>query len=606
MEILAQNQEALETRYPEAARALQQKQQNGEQQVTFAAAKDGTRIPVVEKDGKTVRLNSAYQPAREARRWVSQYPFQNLEINVMMFGFGNGLFVRELLAKLDQNSRLLLLEPDFLVFSRVAAEYDIADILLDSRVHFVVDSLDGQGYQCEIEKYISWSTIPTQIICCHPGYDKLYPAQHEKFWSVIRYVVDWAKVRRNTNAYFAQKVLKNAFYNMRYIKESNHLNELAGTFPEEFPAIVVAAGPSLDKNIEELRNAQGKAFIMAVDTAVRYLEEKGIFYDCMVTVDPAKPAHYFTDAKGCSNVPLFCDAGSNCEITGFHTGRKIWFNGDIFLKALYKEHGVEMLNCNGGGSVATAALVIAEKIGFSRIILVGQDLAYSGEITHAGGEQSHILNEESGIEMVEGIDGGLVRSRGDWIRFLKWYETYLNGHPEMDVIDATEGGARIHGTRLMTLAEAVGQYCRETFSFTGILEKLPYTFGAKEYEAVRWDIFHLEKEMGNIIRKSEEGLKYCRKYLADPLHLPEREHAEYIKGIRKVNHVIMLQKYAQDLLDMYSSGLAMDQLRDINKMTGDPQQDEIHSVENAKVVYDAYITGAEEMRSMLEETLPYV
>ena len=54
--------------------------------------------------------------------------------------------------------------------------------------------------------------------------------------------------------------------------------------------------------------------------------------------------------------------------------------------------------------------------------MIGQDLAYQGEATHAGGIESKGINNNIGYEMIEGIDGGQVRTRSDWLAYLKWFE----------------------------------------------------------------------------------------------------------------------------------------------------------------------------------------
>lgn len=44
-----------------------------------------------------------------------------------------------------------------------------------------------------------------------------------------------------------------------------------------------------------------------------------------------------------------------------------------------KRHGEKLGESHTGGSVATDAFSLAEFLGFQKIILIGQDLAYTGE-----------------------------------------------------------------------------------------------------------------------------------------------------------------------------------------------------------------------------------
>ena len=47
--------------------------------------------------------------------------------------------------------------------------------------------------------------------------------------------------------------------------------------------------------------------------------------------------------------------------------------------------------------MATAAFSVCVALQFKRVILVGQDLAYEGNITHAGGQVSGLRNLAEGI-----------------------------------------------------------------------------------------------------------------------------------------------------------------------------------------------------------------
>ncbi len=53
-------------------------------------------------------------------------------------------------------------------------------------------------------------------------------------------------------------------------------NELKNNDSENYAAFIVSAGPSLDKNVDELKKIQGRAMIMAVDTALKPLLKKKV------------------------------------------------------------------------------------------------------------------------------------------------------------------------------------------------------------------------------------------------------------------------------------------------------------------------------------------
>lgn len=599
--ILSSNGAVLEKRYP-AAYAQMMKKEAG-LPVEWVDARDGSTALIVQKDDEKIRLNSTYQPVREAAKWAEQYDYKNLKTNIFMFGMGNGIFVREILSRMRPDAKLFVLEPDGDILFQVLRKIDISELLSDERLALIIDTMDSEGLEKQVGEYMNWSTIPTQILCYHPGYDKLYPQDFMNFHRRLQRMTIQASVMRNTNAEFAGDVLRNTIHNMVFIRESSYLAEVPGRFPVKgVPAIIVSAGPSLSKNIEQLRKARDKAFLMVVDSAVKHLDEKGIAYDCVVSIDPIKPVETMGESDAWKNVPMFCDVVSNYDITSAHRGKKIWYMGKGFLAKLYERQGVVLPECirTGGGSVATVAFAIAEFLGFETIVLVGQDLAYQGEATHAGGiREYYIKDEEASVKEIDGIDGQQVKSRWDWIYYRDWFEERIAYNKHLKVIDATEGGALIHGSEVSTLAEAIEKYCGGEFSFQEELKKISPTFDAESYGALRQDLLHIEKELDNVRRKTEEGVKYCEEYFRRIGTMDVKRHNRLMRDIEQVYKYVKLQEIACILLDMYTSQLAMEDIKDINRVTGDPVQDERNSVKNAQVIYSAYYKGAAELKEMV-------
>lgn len=603
------NKQAIGERYQDSCKEIFErieKEKIFQYQVESIVARDGNHALVVEKDGETFRLNSAYRPLAEAEKWANQYEFQNLDVNIFMFGFGNGIFVRELLRRAQTDARVYLWEPNVSIFRKVMEEEDLEGILKDERLHLYLGKDGLKELKESMEYSVGWHNMSSQIRCCHVCYDRLHEEEYLEFLKAIKYSDSMVQVKRDTNAYFAHRAVVNVIDNLRYIRKSNFVTELIGRVPEDIPAIVVAAGPSLEKNIDLLQRAQGRAFIIATDTAVRNLEPKGLPYDCVVTIDPGKIAWYMTDYPGCQNKPLFCNSESQREIMKFHMGRKIWAAGSVYVDSLYNYLGLRFPESSTGGSVATAAAQLAFHLNLKNIILIGQDLAYTGEHTHAGGYDNHVLNEEKFIEMVDGIDGGQVKTRGDWIVFRDWFEDFIRLHEEINLVDATEGGALIHGSNIMTLEEAIDTYCGDKkFSFEKIMAELQPTFDVLGFEPVQEVIQRMGKGFRNILERSKEAKKAAEEYLSARNGLSPKKHDRLLKTIRKANNY--LQKQAgYELLEMYTFDLTLNEAHDVNQLTGDALTDERNSVEIALAIYNAYIDAVEELGDRMDQVLKEV
>ena len=83
--------------------------------------------------------------------------------------------------------------------------------------------------------------------------------------------------------------------------------------------------------------------------------------------------------------------------------------------------------------------------------------------------------------MVDGWYGDMVKSRYDWIIYRNWFESAIQQLPDVEVIDATEGGALIHGSETMCLSEVIDTYCNQSFSMLELLDRESPTFDENPY-----------------------------------------------------------------------------------------------------------------------------
>jgi len=244
------------------------------------------------------------------------------------------------------------------------------------------------------------------------------------------------------------------------------------------PVIIVSAGPSLDKNIHLLKEAKGFVYIIAVDTAVKYLLYLNIMPDIIVTLDPNKSPHHLIDPR-CFDIPLFCRIESNPIITR-NFNQLVFFNLDGYAKILFDKANRAIGVCNSGGSVTTGAYSICVSLGFKEIVLIGSDLAYLNNKTHAASLYVDVGDTARYLETVEDIYGNLVQTRYDWYIYLKWFEDAIKSFPHINVIDATEGGAKIHGSEIKTLKEVINQI-HENYD---IMKSVPVISQTVKYESI--------------------------------------------------------------------------------------------------------------------------
>ena len=139
-------------------------------------------------------------------------------------------------------------------------------------------------------------------------------------------------------------------------------------------------------------------------------------------------------------------------------------------------------------------------------MLVGQDLAYSEDKkSHTEGRDEGFVEEKASL--TEGYYGGEVYTRMDWEKFREWFEEMIELLPsDRVVVNATEGGAKIHGSVQMSLQDVIDQLPEHRSSFADVVSDERVKISEKEYQGIMADwkrmIADIEKIKRNGYRKT--------------------------------------------------------------------------------------------------------
>lgn len=576
---------------------------NRVEEIHSIEARDGEYAIALTYKGKQYRLNSGYRPVEEAKKWAEQYKLQSLGSVISMYGLGNGLFAKALVKKMQESDSLLIYEPSADIFIHAMNHYDLVSLIEDESVSITVEGLNDLEFHNEIGKRMELKNIKSQIQCIVPQYDILFPESCVVFYKEIKSKYLATQTMINTDIYLGKKNIDNIFANLKYIKDSNTIFDYREQFPEGTPALLVAAGPSVEKNIEQLKRAKGKVVIFAVDKILEYLLQSGVEPDFVVTVDPNKSLWSFTTRDNLT-IPLVCMLESNPVILDKHKGKKVISYLPLFLANTYSELEKVPPFMELSGSVATMAFTAIIEMGFEQIILVGQDLAYDGERSHAGREGKGNYGDDMD-RMVTGVSEPLVKSRYDWEIYINWYQDILVALPNIKVIDAKMNGAKIKGTDNMTLEEALDLWGKENIFCAEILKDMKLTFNEEEWLQFLKILQKHLVVLNNIKVRSDKCIKKCDKLII-----------EYKKGVlMKTSHSKAAMKElknaskfvnAQDiglLIDMYLTSSAAEQLINLNQIADDAEADALKTIEDSKVLYEKTSEAAEYIKERFEKVL---
>lgn len=603
MEYLSYNLKAIEIRseiYDKLKQYLYDRRQyeetTGRFEIIETRDKEKT-VGIHMDDGRTVKLNSVYNAKREADTWGNKYAKMQKVTSIIMYGCGNGLFYKEIEKKTNASSIIFIYEPDLALFLFCIKKFDISYILSDKRVKLYINGINDKDFYRDISENTNWAMLSSQVLCNHPMYNRLYEKNYIDFMKKIEEYRYSLELSKNASLHLAKLFTKQLLKNLQFIKGSNYITELIGRIDSNIPVIIVSAGPSLEKNICDLKLAEKKAFILATDTAVRYLIKNNINFDAIVTVDGTKPKEFLGDIR-CREKCMFVKPDANYDILKENTGRKIWINGCGYLETLYSEYGFVFPKYITGGSVATAAFWISEVLGAKKIILVGQDLAYDGENTHADNIIDIKKRDYNKDIVVEGVNGEKVKTRWDWFRYLKWFENeIIRLDDSIEVIDATEGGAKIHGTNIMTLSQTIKLYCTNEFDFDTILKEIKPTFDEKSYQLICNKILSIENNLKKIFNISKEAYSAADRGIKN-LNFDEEKINTIFKIIDNSKKCIA-ENEIYVLLDEYISEDVADKLADLGKENKDVRQRMISYLDNCKVLFGALMDAVNDMQPIV-------
>lgn len=521
--------------------------------VNTISAKDGTEILEIQSNGKVYRMNSAYRPHAEAEKFAGQY--QGLEEGsvLLVFGYGNGIFPRALMKTCSERMQIVFYEPSTEILRCIKNIDEELEQIFSEKGYLVAPEkwkdekriyLTGQ-FPKLLEQLVTYSNYNKIIYTALPKYRDVFAEEYKHFQELIAYRINKFRSNIATAKYMGHDAVVNNIRNLRHIPESYCGDSFAGIFPENMPAVIVSAGPSLEKNVQDLKQAKGKALIICTDSAIKYLLRQNIMPDLLVTVDPLKPLQLFDDDQ-IDGIPVVGSPDMNYRILEKlpHSKVIVASSENTYVQQLYRKAGHDIKRLESGGSVATLAFSLCRYWGFSHIILIGQNLALADRQRYVG---QGVLPYDDGCVLleVEDIYGKTAYTPKDYYSYLKWFEQAIAAYPEIRVIDATEGGAKIAGTEVMTLQEALLEYGKLDFNFGEYMKTVKPAFSDAEKEEVNRQLQESRNRLCVLLEKlqegialSEKGLTLCRQggngqQVFQPLDAQIQEICEYYNGLEE-------------------------------------------------------------------------
>ena len=440
------------------------------------------------RDGRCFHMTSAH-PAKEAKAWSQAIGLQDSSV-IFLYGCGFGYALYELFEKKPPQALVIVFERDIFVFKAMLCYFDLSPLFETQKIVFLI------GDETEISKPLvdlfsmmlfDITIIPTVIFtyAASRNFKKEYLLIHRRIFEQLSLITSCIGNSHQDDVTGLRNLLGNTIEFLKSPNLSSMKDKYAGN-----AAIIVSNGPSLDKSMPLLKQIQGKCLMLCAESAIIPLTKNGINPDIVCALERTKTNYHFhfENRSHPPDTALFALGMVDPRIFGSFAGEKMpIFRKGEGLNRWFNRHLGDGSELDSGASVAHLALSAAIYLGADPIIFVGQDLCYGQSgATHS---KDAVSMQEKGKKVraayhslptvyIEGNDGEPVPTNQIWVKFRSIMESIISSHPKLCFYNATEGGAKIKGTKRAKLSELTLQYC------TKPLTHPPAKILAKERESV--------------------------------------------------------------------------------------------------------------------------
>lgn len=457
----------------------------------------------IEKEAKHYYLADKNNYKKDIKSLLNNIEDIKFDSLIIIFGMDTGEYLNELYSVLCKRNRVIIFEPNEKVFNQNKNKIDNEN----TRLVFY-DKNTIKNFLYSVINHMNFNNF---YVHAFGNYREVYKEEYEIFIENLDNAY-WSASSTISIAYRYKEVyVKNLISNLKILKNSTPLNAYEN-INKDIPAIIVSAGPSLDKNLAEMvkyKNEVGKYFIIAGSRTLKTMMENKIKPDMVVSIDPIDFNYDIMKDYLDADVPLAFNEYSNRYLVRYYKGKKIYFSGCLskIIEGLDSIKGVY-----SGGSVAHTCVDIANIMGCSPIILVGQDLAYTYDKHHADSaifDGDKKCNYKASLE-VENVYGEKIKTTPTLDFFRIKMEEYINFNTKInntEFINASYG-AEIKGAPHKELFEIFKIYKIDN-------KKKNYSVDKSikiDADDVAYDVLNYIEEC---IDKAKNGEELCKELLLD-------------------------------------------------------------------------------------------
>jgi hypothetical protein len=425
-----------------------------------------------------------YAYVDDGEGWFTALNLANIDV-LYVYGVGSGHAYQTAASWLHENKKrwLIFLEDDLSVVDRLLGTEQASPLLNDLQVRLF--------YFCDIDT--DWPFFHRLIwdhlfvgatVVALPAYAHTKKQELTLLTRKIAFETASKRQRAWEDLEHGGVLFKNYYRNLFHLPQAYLGSHVFKQFLN-IPAIICGAGPSLEKQIPLLQTLQDNALIFGVGSSMNILNAHGFLPHFGAAIDPYSEQYNRLAMNQAYEVPFFYHNRVMHEgvelIHGPHlfiTGSGAYDVGDWFESKLHipSEPRIEE-----GFGVINFIISVAREMGCNPIILVGMDLSDKEGKHYSPGIDNHPLY--TGPKSTDGHDplgerleakdvfGEPVHTYWSWIAEGTWITSFAKSYPDVQVINATEGGIAIAGVPNVPLKEVVDTRLLCSFDLRGLVHE---------------------------------------------------------------------------------------------------------------------------------------
>ena len=377
----------------------------------------------------------------------------------LLLGFGLGYLALTLYENSDPNHPLIFVEPDLAVLKAAFTWNDMGPLPASRKTYWATNEAEVNAAFERLQNDLVTKVFVSYRPLHSPHGKPVFDALLRKIRSLTYHVTGSAKFVEENGLLTAT----NSTLNLAHRITGQSVGKLFDRF-HKVPAVLIGGGPSLEKNLHHLRGYVDRAVVLCADSAMRFTLAMGIEPHFVTSIDPsALNLKKFVGVPVPPHTTLVCPPVVNPKILDRFPGLTLFhLRGDqdpLWSEALQgDERQIKPVT-----TVALLSLHLALAMGCDPIILVGQDLSFPDNRTHAADFDTWTMANVSPRQLVtvRNMWAREVKTTTQFLGFAQAFESEIGRHRRV-FVNATEYGIPLRGFSPMRFKDALNVFCSKT------------------------------------------------------------------------------------------------------------------------------------------------